>query len=391
MGKRNHHLVALGIGLLVILGLTLSKGMCETKAPIKIGANLALSGPVAFAGIEPRDALLMEVERINKGGGINGHPIQLIIEDNGCDPAKAASALTKLVRRDKVVAVIGPIFAGIAPTVAALANREKVPDIILCPSDRGTREKHYKWVFFIPHNEVIVAEKIADYLARKGYKSAITFAANEPMWIDLGKGVKEFGAKKGIEVVEFTETHGTADVDTTPQLAKMKPIIKEKKVEVLVAATHGGMGAVIGKNMQTLGMSIPVIGSHAYGIPFTIQIGGKAVEGVIFPTEKVVVPHDLDPNDPHNKLVIDFCKRFEARYKKPATVWSANGFDAIHMLAQALKKSGPDREKLRDVLESQAYTGTNGSFQYSPTDHDGLGKEGLVWVIIENGKFRAMK
>jgi branched-chain amino acid transport system substrate-binding protein len=380
-----------GICTLAIWSLLLANVLCAAKEPIKIGANLALSGPVAFAGIEPRDALLMEVERINNGGGIDGHSVELIIEDNGCDPAKAASALTKLTRRDKVVAVIGPIFAGISPTAAALAEREKIPNIILCPSDRGSREKKYKWVFFIPHNEVIVAEKIAEYLTKAGYKKAITFAADEPMWIDLGKGVKEFGSKKGIEVIEFPDTHGTADVDTTAHLAKMKPIIDKEGIQVLVAATHGGMGAVIAKNMQTLGMTIPVVGSHAYGIPFTITIGGNAVEGVRFPTEKVVVPQDLDPADAHNKMVIDFCERFQSRYNKAATVWSANGYDAIHMLAQALKTSGSDRAKLRDALESQEYVGTNGVFHYTPEDHDGLGKEGLVWVEIKDGKFRLMK
>ncbi|MEM4720970.1 MAG: ABC transporter substrate-binding protein [Candidatus Methanomethylicaceae archaeon] len=375
-----------------LLCFSFREGVCAEKKPYKIGLNIELSGPVAFAGIEPRDAIVMEVDRINKAGGINGHPIELITEDNGCDPAKAAGALTKLVRQDKVVAVIGPIFAGISPTTAALAEREKIPNIILCPSDRGSRERRYKWVFFIPHNEVIVAQKIADYMVQAGIKSAITFAANEPMWIDLAKGVKDFGTKKGITVVEFKETHGTTDVDTTPQLAKMKPVIEEKKIQVLVAATHGGMGAVIGKNMKTLGMTIPVIGSHAYGIPFTISIGGDAVEGVKFPTEKVVVPHDLDPNEPHDKLVIDFCKRFEERYKKAATVWSANGHDAIHMLAKALAKSGNDRGKLRDVLESQkGYVGTNGLFQYSATDHDGLDEKGLVWVEIRGGKFRLMR
>lgn len=61
------------------------------------------------------------------------------------------------------------------------------------------------------------------------------------------------------------------------------------------------------------------------------------------------------------------------------------------MLAQALKTSGSDRAKLRDALESQEYVGTNGVFHYTPEDHDGLGKEGLVWVEIKDGKFRLMK
>lgn len=364
--------------------------VAEDNSPYKIGVCLALSGSMAWCGIEPRDSLVMEAERINANGGINGHKLELVIEDNAGDPAKAASAFTKLVEEDKVVAVIGPIYGALVATITSLAEREKVPNIVLCPSDKETR--NLKYVYFIPHNEKQVAPMIVDYLIKNNIKSAITFAADEPLWLSLAKGIKEIGDTKGLNIYESPEVHASDTIDTTAQLVKIKAMVDENNIECIIACTHGGAGAVIAKNMEAIGLDIPMIGTHAFGIPFTISIGGESVNGIKFPTEKVVVPGDLDPSDAHNKLVIDFCKRFKETYNKDATVWSANGYDAIYLLAEALKISGNDREALRDALENiKGFMGTNGIFNYSAADHDGLGTDGLVWVEIKDGAFKLIK
>ncbi|MHB1442926.1 MAG: ABC transporter substrate-binding protein [Candidatus Humimicrobiaceae bacterium] len=369
---------------------TTATTVAEDNSPYKVGVTLALSGPMAWCGIEPRDALEMEIKRINENGGVNGRELQLIIEDNAGDPAKAAAAFTKLVKEDKVVAVIGPIFGALVPTITSLAEREKVPNIILCPSDKNSRD--FKYVYFIPHNEKQVAPVIVDYLIKNNIKSAITFACDEPLWLSLASGIKEEGDKKGLNIFESSEVHASDTIDTTPQLTKIKAIVDENNIECIIAVTHGGAGAVIAKNMEAIGLDIPMIGTHAFGIPFTISIGGESVNGIKFPTEKIVVPGDLEANTDHNKLVIDFATRFKETYNKDATVWSANGYDGLYLLVDALKRSGNDREALRNELENtKGFMGTNGIFNYSATDHDGLGADGLVWVEIKDGAFKLMK
>ena len=76
--------------------------------PIKVGAFFALSGPAANIGTPTKLVAQMVVDKINKEGGINGRPIELVIGDTESDPAKAAVIAKKFIFNDKVAAIIGP-------------------------------------------------------------------------------------------------------------------------------------------------------------------------------------------------------------------------------------------------------------------------------------------
>ncbi|MEW6377732.1 MAG: ABC transporter substrate-binding protein, partial [Thermodesulfobacteriota bacterium] len=134
------------------------------KAPYKVGALLDLTEFGAPAGVDEKDALLMEVEKINKEGGVNGHPIELVIENSASHPTKAVSGLTKLVTQDKVVAIIGPSIGNTIAAVLPMAEKNKVPVLSLSPLTPEATRKGYKWTFRMPQSDVIVVEKIIDYL-----------------------------------------------------------------------------------------------------------------------------------------------------------------------------------------------------------------------------------
>ena len=96
-----------GIFLVAAL-LCLTPLWTQAAEPIKLGAFFALSGPTADVGTPTKLVAEMVVDQINKAGGINGRPIELIIADTGSDPAKAASIAKKFIFTDKVAAIIGP-------------------------------------------------------------------------------------------------------------------------------------------------------------------------------------------------------------------------------------------------------------------------------------------
>src|SRR4030042_3965258 len=76
----------------------------QAAEPIKLGAFFALSGPNAPIGTPTKLVAQMVVDQINKGGGINGRPIELVIGDTESDPAKAATIAKKFIFSDKVAA-----------------------------------------------------------------------------------------------------------------------------------------------------------------------------------------------------------------------------------------------------------------------------------------------
>src|SRR5439155_1606837 len=91
-----------------------NEGISATE--IVIGTHQDLSGPIKVWGVPVSNGMKMAVEEINAAGGINGRKIRMILEDSGYDPKRAVLASQKMVERDKVFAMVGPMGS---PTVLA--------------------------------------------------------------------------------------------------------------------------------------------------------------------------------------------------------------------------------------------------------------------------------
>src|SRR5207237_8607267 len=114
---------ALGLAI-GALALTQLPAAAQTKVTndgisateIVIGTHQDLSGPIKMWGVPVSNGMKMAVEEINAAGGIQGRKLRMILEDNGYDPKRAVLASQKMVERDKIFAMIGPMGA---PTVLA--------------------------------------------------------------------------------------------------------------------------------------------------------------------------------------------------------------------------------------------------------------------------------
>ena len=363
------------------------------KKPLKVGVVLSITGYISFAGTAVRDAITMEVDRINAGGGINGRKLEVILEDDASDTSKSVASFNKLAKIHKVNAVIGPILARSAAIIGKDADREKVPTLIICPSDIDYRAAGYKYSFNIPQDDPVVARAIVDYGVKNGLKKIVTFTnITDPMFVAVSENIKNYGKQKGVKVYEAPDGYESGAIDTTPQLIKLRTLVGQEGIEAIVVCSHGMNGGVIAKNMQTLGMKTPVIGTHAYGFDFTLQVGGEAIEGTVFPSGKILKAEELPDSDPQKALLVDFIKRYTGKYGKSPDQFASHGWDAVHMLVEAFKVSGGDNTKTRNALENlKGFVGLTGVFNYKVGDHDGLGADSLVWYKIEGGKFNLMK
>ena len=364
------------------------------KSSYKIGVNLEFTGPWAEVTKTLKMAMALEVDRVNAMGGIDGHPLELIMEDNGFDLGRVASNMTKFARDKEMIAVVGPFEDNLQATSRSIAEREKITNIIICPSNPMVRGLKQRWAFNIAHNDIIVSQKLVDLSLARKYKKVMVFHGAWPLAQSLAEYYKRFGEEKGLKVIIAKETHKPTDIDMTPQLIKLKPIMEQEKVDALYASTGGPPGPIICKNMRALGMKIPIMGTHAFGFGFIIELGGDAMEGVEFGAGKAVVPDQLDENDPVRPIVIDFDKRMKAKYGVGADQIAGHAYDAVWLITDALKRSQGKvtRSTFRDKLEStKGFKGVMGIYNYSPADHDGLVKKDLVFIRIEGRKFVRVK
>jgi len=364
------------------------------KSPYKIGVNLEFTGPWAEVTKTMKMTMVMEVERINGMGGIDGHPIELIFEDNGFDLGRAAANMTKFTKNKEIIAVVGPFEDNLQATTRGIAEREKITNIIICPSNPMVRALNQKWAFNIAQSDIIVSRKLVDLSLARKYKKVLVFHGAWPLAQSLAEYYKRFGEEKGMKVIISKETHKPTDIDTTPQLIKLKSIIDKEKIDAFYACTGGPPGPIICKNLRTLGVKTPILGTHAFGFGFIIALGGEAMEGVEFGAGKPVVPDQLDENDPVRSVVLDFGKRFRERYNVEIDQLAGHAHDTIWLINDALKRcqGKVTRDTFRDALENtKGLKNCHGIYHYSSTDHDGLSKKDMVFIRIEGGKFKRMK
>ena len=380
--------------LVLVFVLWAAPAFVAEKPAYKIGVNLELTGPWAELTKTVKNTMVMEVERINAAGGVDGHRIELVFEDNGFDVGRATANMSKFAKDKDIVAVVGPFEDNLQATTRAIAEREKLTDMIICPSNPMVRSLKQKWSFNIAQSDIIVSQKLVDLSLARKYKKALVFHGSWPLAQSIAQYYKKFGEEKGMKVIVSQETHQPTDIDMTPQLIKLKPVIEKEKIDVFFACTAGPPGPIIAKNLRALGIKTPILGTHGFGFGFIIAIGGEAREGVEFAAGKPVVPDQLDQNDPVRPILLDLDKRLKDRYGVGIDQIAGHAHDVVALIQDALKRCNGKvtRDGFRDALEAtKGLKCCHGIYNYSPTDHDGLSKKDMVFIRIEGGKFKRIQ
>jgi len=382
------------VALLAVAGLILAAGPAlAKKKPIKIGAFFALSGPAAFIGAPTKLVAEMVVAEINKAGGINGRPIMLIIGDTEGKPPKAVSIAKKFIYKDKVAAVIGPTRTGTGMAVKKLFEQAKIPVFMTVGGDpviMKIRGVGFNWVFKSPQRSSTAISVLLGYLKRHKKTKIGIITANDGFGRDGKRWLTKLAPKFGITIVA-AETFGARDVDMKPQLTK----IKAKNPQAIICWTIGPAGSIVSKNVAQLGIKVPLAQCHGLPDPKYIMLAGKAANGNLMPATKLLVANQLPASDPQKPVILKFIKLYK-KYgydkKFPINAHSAYAWDAIMIVAMALKKAGTDPAKLRAAIEStKNYVGVSGTYNLSATDHNGLGTDSMVMLKIVGGKWKLVK
>ncbi|MCX7913409.1 MAG: ABC transporter substrate-binding protein [Thermodesulfovibrionales bacterium] len=361
----------------------------ESKEPYKIGAILSVTGAASFLGEPEKNALLMLQEQINKAGGINGHPIEVIIEDSKSDETQAVLAAKKLLEKDNVLAIIGPSTTGESMAIIPIVTAAKTP-MISCATGASITQpvSERYWIFKVAQYDFSVAEALYTYMKRQGITKVGILTITTGYGDSGRKALHEMSSKFGITIVA-DERYGPKDTDMTTQLTK----IKAAGAQAVINWSVGPGQVIVTKNWHALKMGIPLYQSHGWGSKRNIELAGKAAEGVIAPLGRIVVWDKLPDKHPQKAVLKKFSLDYEARFKSEPGTFGGHAYDAFMMIVEALRKVGPDRKKIRDYLENEIknWAGTGGIFNMSPTEHCGLDKTAFEMVIVKNGDWELLK
>jgi branched-chain amino acid transport system substrate-binding protein len=375
--------------LLVVVSVMLLAVSSYAKEPYKIGALFAVTGPASFLGEPEKNTAVMLQDQINKAGGINGHPLEIIIEDTKSDETQAVLSAKKLLENDKVLAIIGPSTTGESMALVPIMNTAATP-LLSCAAGAPITQpaKDRPWIFKTPQYDVSAVEAIYGHM-KKNSISKIGIITISTGFGDAGrKALLEMAPKFGMTIVA-DEKYGPKDSDMTTQLTK----IKAAGAQAVINWSVGPGQVVVTKNWNALKMGIPLYQSHGWGSKKNIELAGKAAEGVIAPLGRLVVWEKLPDKHPQKALLKKYTQDYEAKYKSEPGTFGGHAYDSIMMLVEAMKKVGPDKKKIKDYIETniKKWPGTGGIFTMSPDDHCGLDKEAFEMVVVKNGDWEILK
>jgi len=242
-----------------------------------------------------------------------------------------------------------------------------------------------KWIFKSPQRSSVAVEKVYQYLRAKKVKKIALITASDGFGRDGKRWLTMLAEKFGLEIVA-DESFGARDADMTTQLTK----IKNTDAQVIICWTIGPAGSIVAKNVKQLAIKLPLIQCHGLPDPKYIELAGSASEGNVMPSTKLMAYSELPDSDPQKAVITEFVRLYNDVYdydkQFPINTHSGYAWDAIYIVANAMKKVGTSNVMLRDAIEqTKNYIGISGIYNISPKDHNGLGTNSMVMVMIWKG------
>jgi len=359
-----------------------STGQAGGSEPVKIGAVLSLTGTYAALGTAEKNALDLEVKRINEAGGVAGRQLEIIVEDDATDEAKAVAAASKLIEQDGVVAIIGATGTGQSMAIRGDVQRAGIPQVSMAGGTVVTAEFD-PLVFQTPWSNTIVVPFVLGAMKNAGITKFAVLSDTGGYGKD-GLAIIEAQAPAAAMSISANETFNPGDTDVSAQLTK----IKGSDAQALLLWTAGKEAAIAVKGARDLGIEMPLYGGSGQARSEFAEGAGEAAEGFTFGTGKSLIPANWGEATEEFTTVSDFATRYEQAYGEPPDIFAGHAFDALSIIADGLTRAGTEANsaELRDAIEkTEALPGFGGTFSFSATDHNGLTAEDLALYRFQGG------
>jgi len=312
-----------------------------------------------------------------------GTPIRMVLVDNRSDKTEAATAMSRLIEQEGAIAVIGSYGSSLSMAGGEVAKRAGVPVMGCSPTNplvTQGNDYYFRACFIDPFQGRVMANYAVNDLGIK--KVAII----QDVAQDYSVGLAAFFREAFIEmndgdasgIVAFTSFQ-TGDQDFTAQLGAALAA----EPEAIFAPGYFAEAALLARQARELGFTGPILGGDAYEAPELIDIGGDAVEGVVFSTH-------YHPDAELSPASAPFVEAFEAEYGERPSAFAALGYDAYMLVIDAIERANSfDPAAIRDAMaETTDFAGVTGTITL---DENGDAIKDAVILTVENGAFKYLR
>ena len=372
MRARNYGLVLLVVfcTTMTIVGTRCSQQPQE----LKIGVIAPLTGDGASYGTAMKQGIDMAIDELNAKGGIKGRKPQAIYEDDKLQPKDGVNAFSKLTSTDKVSVIIGSAASRVTMSIAPMAEQQKV--VLISPISTADELKDAGDYIFrdVPPNSAQGKTAGQFVLQELKAKKIAVFYKNDDYGANLAKSFRSFVSSNGGTVV-FDEGYDVDQKDYRSSLAKLK----RTTPDVVFFPGNYQDNATILRQAKEAGISATFVGGDGAFSPELISLAGKAAEGACFTMMGL----------PKTPAVDSFTARFRRKYstQDEPNVFALYSYDAMMVVAEAMKQGGFGATGIKDALYTVKYDGVTG-----PIKFDKYGEVDKAYSIyrVSGGKFELL-
>jgi branched-chain amino acid transport system substrate-binding protein len=358
------------------------------QAQLKVGIDLSSTGPAATIGITSKNAMLMWPKTIA------GQQAEYIFLDDGSDPGAAVRNIRKLITEDKVDVIVGPNITPAALAALDPVSEYQTPMITLIGSALVVEPQEGKkvWAFKMAQTDSAMADVMTRTMVKRNVKTVGFIGFADSYGDSWFNEFSKFAELRHIKVVA-SERYNRTDTSVTGQILKLMAA----KPDAILIAGAGTPAVLPQRTLVERGYTGAIYQTHGIATPEFIKLGGKDVEGTLFPTQPVVVARTLPADHPSKKAALAFVEAYEAKYGKNTVTQFAGDAAGVYprlqdAVARALKTAQPGTQAFRVALRSELEHAhelvvPNGVVNTSAQDHVGLDQRASVMGVIRNGQF----
>ncbi|MET4211961.1 ABC transporter substrate-binding protein [Bradyrhizobium sp. LA2.1] len=321
-----------------------------SASEIVIGTHQDLSGPIKGWGVPVSNGMKMAVEEINAAGGVQGRKIKLVVEDSGYDPKKAVLASQKLIERDKIFAMVGPMGS---PTVLAAQDILLDAGVLqLFPLtaaeftfkfDPAKPQERLKFNNLLPYVESTRAA-LKYMIEAKNFKKPCILHQDDEYGKNVLDGFNQQLTAMKLQPASITSYKRGAS-DFSAQVAKMKS--DGCDLVVLGAVLREPIGTM--GEAKKLGWDVTFLGATPVNVLEVPALGKEVVEG-LYSASNFEIPYEDTAKGKVKDWLVNYKKMFNADANTQAII----GYNAVMTFAHYANKVGKDLtgQKMLDALES---------------------------------------
>ncbi len=340
--------------LVLLFSYPLSGALAQAQEPIRIGVELALTGPLSVNGEDNRKGILLYLEEI--GYQVAGRKIEVTVEDGEGKPDVALTKVRKLVERDRVHVLVGIVNSAVGYAIRDYVHNQGIPLMITTAGAKDlTLAKKSPVIFRVANDNTAENLPLGHYTYTKlGYKTAVVIAADFAAGREQAEAfMKTFTAAGGQVVQQVYAPLGT------PDFAPFIGRVRFDQADVIYTWFAGGDPIRLVNQLKEYGIKKPIVTHGAFVANYLLPSMGDAALGILS------AKHYADTLDtPENRR---FVAAFVQKYKVKPDAWGEQGYVGAKAVAEAVKAIGgkiEDRQQFLEALRKTRFQGPAGMVSF---------------------------